>query len=314
MKYSAALSVAVAPLAIAKAVHNVYPQHKRTEHKQELGGNVAAIEESINLVQGISVGSETQVIVIWANPGNNAQTTTVHDQVTVTQTVTAGAEATGAAATTTAAGAMATHTVTVGGAAGLVFTPDQITANVGDMVIFTFMSMNHTATQSTFTEPCKIMEGGMDSGFQPNPNNTVSPPPQVAMQVMTTDPLWFYCRQKGHCGKGMTFSINPTAEKTQAMFQAMAIQQNGTGTGSAITGNATDTGSSSSAVAAQPAATSDASSSSGSINMGSGTVENGACVCAVTCSQGSFPAVAVQGLNAFGGFAGSLPASMMETV
>ncbi|KAI0142396.1 Cupredoxin [Hypoxylon sp. NC0597] len=318
MKYSAALSVAIAPLAIAKAVHNVYPQHKRTSHKQELG-NVAAIEESINLVHGVSLGSTTQVIVIWANPGNNAETTTLHEQVTVTQTVTAGAEATAVgtetlaagATTTAAAGAVATHTVTVGGSAGLVFTPDQIAANVGDMVIFTFMSANHTATQSTFAEPCKIMEGGMDSGFRPNPNNTVNPPPQVAMQVMTTDPLWFYCRQKGHCGKGMTFSINPTAEKTQAMFQAMAIQQNGDGAGSAITGNATETASSS-AVAAPPAATSDAST--GSISMGSGTVQNGACVCAVTCSQGSFPAVAAQGVDAFGGFAGALPASMMETV
>ncbi|KAI1418126.1 Cupredoxin [Hypoxylon sp. FL1857] len=318
MKYSAALSVAIAPLAIAKAVHNVYPQ-KRTSHKQELG-NVAAIEESINLVHGVSVGSETQVIVIWANPGNNAETTTLHEQVTVTQTVTAGAEATSVgsetlsagATTTAAAGAVATHTVTVGGAAGLVFTPDQISANVGDMVIFTFMSMNHTATQSTFAEPCKIMEGGMDSGFRPNPNNTVNPPPQVAMQVMTTDPLWFYCRQSGHCGKGMTFSINPTAEKTQAMFQSMAIQQNGQGAGSAITGNATESASASSAVAAPPAATSDAST--GSISMGSGTVENGACVCAVTCSQGSFPAVAAQGVDAFGGFAGALPASMMESV
>lgn len=302
MKYSAALSVAIAPLAIAKAVHNVYPQHKRTSHKQELG-SIAGIEESLNLVHGVSIGSETQVIVIWANPGNNAATTTLHEQVTVTQTVTAGAQATEApgATTTAAAGAQATHTVTVGGSAGLVFVPDQISANVGDMVIFTFMSANHTATQSTFAEPCKIMEGGMDSGFRPNPNNTVNPPPQVAMQVMTTEPLWFYCRQKGHCGKGMTFSINPTAEKTQAMFQAMAIQQNGNGAGSAITGNATETASTS-AVAAAPAATSGAAT--GSISMGSGTVENGACVCAVTCSTGSFPAVAAQGVDAFGGFAG----------
>ncbi|KAI1107342.1 Cupredoxin [Jackrogersella minutella] len=299
MKYSAALTAAIAPLAIAKAVHNVYPQ-KRNGHLQELGG-AAGVGEAINLVQGVSLGSATQVIVIWANPGNNAATTTLHDQVTVTQTVTA------AAATSAAAGAAATHTVTVGGAAGLVYTPDSIQAAVGDMVIFTFMSANHTASQSTFAEPCKLMAGGMDSGFQPNANNTVNPPPQVAMQVMTADPLWFYCRQAGHCGKGMTFSINPSAAKTQAMFQAMAIQQNGTGAGSAITGNSTDTAASS-AVAAAPAAT-----ASGAV-MGSGTIQNGACVCAVTCSSGSFPAVAAQGVGAFGGIAGGLPASMMETV
>ena len=37
----------------------------------------------------------------------------------------------------------------------------------------------------------------------------------------------FYCKQKGHCGKGMTFSINPTEEKSQAKFKQMAIDQNG---------------------------------------------------------------------------------------
>ncbi|KAL7623857.1 hypothetical protein AAE478_005413 [Parahypoxylon ruwenzoriense] len=320
MKYAAALSLAVAPLAIAKAVHNVYPQHKRSNHLQKVEGAAhIGAGQALNLAGSIALGGTTQVIVIWANPGNNAQTTTLHEQVTVTQTVTAGAEATvigtetlaGGATTTAAAGAIQTHVVQVGGAAGLVFTPPEVKANVGDMVIFEFMSMNHTATQSTFAEPCKAMEGGMDSGFQANPNNTVAPPPQVAMQVMTTEPLWFYCKQNGHCGKGMTFSINPTADKTQAMFQAMAIQQNGEGAGSAITGNAT---ASASAPAAPAATETGAIAIPDGVSMGQGTIENGACVCAVTCSTGSFPAVAAQGIGAFGGIAGALPASMMETV
>lgn len=189
MKYATALSLAVAPLAIAKAVNNVYPAEKRNGHLKEISG-AAGVGQSLNIIEGLSLGSTTQVIVIWANPGNNAQTTTLHEQVTVTQTVTAGgAAATEAATTTAAAGAAATHTVIVGGAAGLVYTPSEIQANVGDMVIFEFMSANHTASQSTFAEPCKLMAGGMDSGFQPNANNTVNPPPKVAMQVMTTDPL-----------------------------------------------------------------------------------------------------------------------------
>ncbi|KAJ3950676.1 uncharacterized protein N0V96_001827 [Colletotrichum fioriniae] len=79
--------------------------------------------------------------------------------------------------------------VMVGGAAGLVFVPDQIKANVGDMVVFTFMSQNHTATQSAFATPCDPLAGGMNSGFMANPNNSVSPPPQVAMQVMVSEPL-----------------------------------------------------------------------------------------------------------------------------
>ncbi|KAL8676380.1 MAG: hypothetical protein Q9186_007093 [Xanthomendoza sp. 1 TL-2023] len=125
----------------------------------------------------------------------------------------------------------AIHKVTVGGDAGLVFSPDTLTAMPGDMVEFTFMSMNHTLTQSTFDKPCKKMDGGADSGFLANINNTMSPPPSYMFQVKDKKPIWFYCKQKtpaSHCGKGMTFSINPTPEKSQAMFMAKAIEQNGT--------------------------------------------------------------------------------------
>jgi hypothetical protein len=54
------------------------------------------------------------------------------------------------------------------------------------MIEFTFMSQNHTVTQSTFAAPCKKMEGGFNSGFMANPNNTVSPPPKAMFQVTST--------------------------------------------------------------------------------------------------------------------------------
>ena len=112
----------------------------------------------------------------------------------------------------------------------------------------------------------------------------------------------------------MTFSINPTAAKTQAMFQAMAIQINGTGTGSAITGNSTEPPAAAAPAASSTEAAGATSTASGDIVQGTGIIEGGACVCAVSCSSGSFPVAAAQGLDAFGGFAGALPASMMETV
>ncbi|KAI1354281.1 Cupredoxin [Xylaria sp. FL0043] len=316
MKYSAALSLAVTPLAMAKAIRNVYPVEARNNHLQRLGGgNGVAVE-----------ASNTQIIIIWANPGNNAATTTIQQAVTVTQTVTAGAAATtvgtatiSAGATTTVAGTGATHTVQVGGSAGLAYSPSEIQANVGDMVIFTFMSQNHTVTQSSFATPCDPLAGGMDSNFQPNKDNSVVPAPQVAMQVMTTDPIWFYCKQTGHCGKGMVFSINPTAEKTQAIFQAMAIAQKGQGAGSAITGNATTSAVASDSAAAtsiasatSAAGATETASAGGAIQTGTGQLVAGACVCAVTCGAGSFPAVNAQGIGNFGGVPGAIPASMAE--
>ncbi|KAL9026253.1 MAG: hypothetical protein Q9196_005053, partial [Gyalolechia fulgens] len=123
------------------------------------------------------------------------------------------------------------HKVIVGGQAGLVFSPNSITAAAGDMVEFTFMSQNHTVTQSTFAKPCVKMQGGVDSLFLPNPNNTISPPPTYMFQVKDTQPAWFYCKQKTpvvHCGMGMTFSINPAADKTHDMFTQTAKEQNGT--------------------------------------------------------------------------------------
>jgi plastocyanin len=82
-----------------------------------------------------------------------------------------------------------TSQVTVGGSAGLVYTPNSIAAAVGDTVLFTFLSANHTATQSAFTTPCEKLTGGTDSGFMPNANDSVVPAPQMAMQVTVPTPI-----------------------------------------------------------------------------------------------------------------------------
>ncbi|KAL1977960.1 hypothetical protein VTN31DRAFT_819 [Thermomyces dupontii] len=97
------------------------------------------------------------------------------------------------------------------------------------------MAQNHTVTQSTFAEPCVAMEGGVDSGFIPNPNNTVNPPPTMEFQVMTEKPIWMYCAQGNHCGAGMVFSINPTEEKSHAAFLENALK-NGDDAGGAAGG------------------------------------------------------------------------------
>lgn len=135
--------------------------------------------------------------------------------------------------------------VTVGGPGGTTqFTPSSVNATVGDTVTFVFMQKNHTATQSTFANPCSAAPGGFDTGFVPvSDNNTNGPFQQAQFQVTDTNPIWVYCRQTGHCQKGMVFAINP-GDKFAA-FQAAAM------------GNTTTTNSSSSSSSsASPAATS----------------------------------------------------------
>ncbi|KAK2766356.1 hypothetical protein FQN53_006746 [Emmonsiellopsis sp. PD_33] len=194
------------------------------------------------------------------------------------------------------------HHVTVGGEAGLVFVPETLNAAVGDTVIFTFMSQNHTATQSTFAAPCAKMAMGVDSGFMANPNNTVSPAPTMEFQVTTTEPVWMYCAQGKHCEAGMVFSINPSAEKSQAKFvelaKAGAEAAAPAGTGAAATPPAASVASPTVA-----AATPQATLAQGEGQMGSGD----ACQCSCLCGMGAWPAGA--GLNAAGGMPGTIPMS-----
>lgn len=117
----------------------------------------------------------------------------------------------------------------------------------------------------------------------------------------------------------MVFSINPTAAKTHAQFQALAIQQNGSGAGSAITGGtpppapdpnagAAASASASPSLATPPGATAPAAGAAQTgVATGTGQIAaDGSCVCAVQCSFGGFPNQAVQGRDSFGGFGGKL--------
>lgn len=184
MKFSTVLALGAAPLAMAKAVRNTYIANSELVARAAPPSGVQTDRSTTAQLQalgitglGVTSNAATQVIIIWVNGGNNAPTQNVNTPVV------AAPAGTAPAATST------THNVMVGGTAGLVFAPSEIKAAVGDMVVFTFMSANHTVTQSAFDTPCVAMAGGMDSGFQANPNNTINPPPQVAMQVMVDTPL-----------------------------------------------------------------------------------------------------------------------------
>ncbi|KAM0554758.1 hypothetical protein ACHAPJ_006830 [Fusarium lateritium] len=322
MKTSATMAMAAfAPLSMALFLDIPGQPSRRDHHLPGKDGLFDAAEQFKGFNRhGVTKESKTEIIIIWANPGAGAATTTINEKVTVTQTVTAGAG--GDAAATKPAEAQQ-HTVTVGGPGGLTYQPEELpNIPIGDTVVFEFLSQNHTVSQSAFDTPCDPLEGGMDSGFMPNPNNTVSPPPQVAMQVMVDTPLWFYCKQGNHCGQGMVFSINPSAEKTQAKFKELAIKQKGDGAQTPITGGGSaappaeskPAGTQPAATqpteeAAQPPATDAAKAPD--VVPGKGTIgSDGSCVCMVSCSAGSFPAAQAQGINSFGGMGGALPMNL----
>ncbi|KAK7190984.1 serine-threonine rich protein [Paraphaeosphaeria sporulosa] len=200
--------------------------------------------------------------------------------------------------------------VSTGMAPVLGFSPESITAAVGDTVEFVFMQKNHTATQSTFAEPCKAMEGGKDSGFMPNPEGKAGVTWNIT--VDSTDAQWFYCKQATHCGVGMVFAINAatTGDKTMSVFKNNAINKNSTK--SANLGLAPIQSVNPAAAAAPSTVTVAAASGTGAagstatVVAGQGTDTAGnACGCQCLCGVNSFPQAAA--VNNFGGFAGMLP-------
>jgi len=113
------------------------------------------------------------------------------------------------------------HDVQVG-QDGLAFTPEALSANPGDQVVFHFVAKNHTATQSSFQNPCGPMNGGFDSGFQVVPTGSTDFP-TFTYNVTGTSPVWVYCKQAAntaasHCGAGMVFAINCPSDGSPNSF------------------------------------------------------------------------------------------------
>ncbi|KAG8976272.1 hypothetical protein FRB94_013762 [Tulasnella sp. JGI-2019a] len=102
--------------------------------------------------------------------------------------------------------AQTTHNISVG-ASGLTFSPDQVNATAGDILLFQFHPGDHSVTQSSaISAPCSPLSGGIDSGFMDAATATSFP--TYSVKVNDTNPLWFHCAQNGHCPAGMVFAVN----------------------------------------------------------------------------------------------------------
>ncbi|KAJ6556346.1 hypothetical protein B0H19DRAFT_1071451 [Mycena capillaripes] len=110
-----------------------------------------------------------------------------------------------------------------------IFSPSNISANVGDVVTFQFVSRNHSVTQTTFAKPCSVLlTGGVDSGFQPPSVNATALPTFSLTVNSARTPVFFTSKQAAavdECRSGMVFSINQdpnSAIESFADFQANA--------------------------------------------------------------------------------------------
>lgn len=63
--------------------------------------------------------------------------------------------------------------VTVGGDAGLVFTPPSVHPQVGDTITFHFGMKNHSVTEGSFDYPCTPLPFGINSGLLVNSSTPI---------------------------------------------------------------------------------------------------------------------------------------------
>ncbi len=107
-----------------------------------------------------------------------------------------------------------THIVKVG-SDGLNIDPDNVKAEVGDIVNFEFYPNNHSITQSSYDEPCVPLFGSTGvnpifSGFFPvNTKDGEKEASKIfSININNTDPIWLYCAQGSHCQDGQVMVIN----------------------------------------------------------------------------------------------------------
>ncbi|KAF8489785.1 Cupredoxin [Russula emetica] len=151
--------------------------------------------------------------------------------------------------------------VEVGANGTFTFNPPSVNASTGDTVTFVFNPKNHTVTQSTFAAPCQPMSNGVDSDFQPVAANATNVP-SFSVTVNNTQPVWFFCKQTGHCEEGMVFAINPTQNKSFDAFQAAAKASSSNGTPASNSSSGSGSGSGSNSAASTGTATGSTPSSS----------------------------------------------------
>jgi plastocyanin len=93
------------------------------------------------------------------------------------------------------------------GQGGTTFTPNNVTAAIGDTVTFKWAPAtgNHTVTQSTRDALCTRKDPvatSFASGVKAGAQN-----PVFSVKVNDTNPIWFYCAVLTHCVKGGMFGV-----------------------------------------------------------------------------------------------------------
>ncbi|PQE29583.1 extracellular serine-rich protein [Rutstroemia sp. NJR-2017a BBW] len=119
------------------------------------------------------------------------------------------------------AAAVMAETITVDvGKGGLHFSPEKISAQKGDEIVFHFYSTHSVAT-SSFSDPCV---SGADDVFSGVQLGTDAGTPIWTLSVTDATPIWLYCSVGKHCQNGMAAVINePSGNQTIDAYKEAAV-------------------------------------------------------------------------------------------
>lgn len=106
-----------------------------------------------------------------------------------------------------------THSVVAGRGGALLFDPENVVAEIGDVVEWHFLPKNHSVAQSSFGQPCvpdADIPVSFFSGFQPPRTGQAQADNVFQIVVQDENPIWYYCAQTtgNHCQSGMAGVIN----------------------------------------------------------------------------------------------------------
>ena len=170
------------------------PQPAR-QHISLLDSLLSSLFHAINTSNTFTMFTKTAISALLLAAGSSAApTATPRDQPSATVPLTG-----------------VTHSV-LAGLGGLRFDPDNVVAQVGDIVQFEFLPRNHSVAQSDFANPCQPLADG--TGFFSGFNFPVQEGKSAdVFQIVVEDdskPIWYYCPQTvgSHCQNGMVGVIN----------------------------------------------------------------------------------------------------------
>ncbi|KAH8816034.1 Cupredoxin [Xylogone sp. PMI_703] len=125
------------------------------------------------------------------------------------------------------------------GQTGLSFSPNSVTAQVGDVLQFHFFPGGHSVVQGDFANPCQ--PSSSSAFFSGNLPGDSSGNNVFLVTVTSTDPIWYYCSAPGHCPAGMVGVVNPPANQTIGAFRSAAQNADSVSAPSSVQGGTVTT-------------------------------------------------------------------------